>query len=187
MSRTPRLSRSGLIAIAGSAVIAACATLPSGAIAATTYCMGQPANIVTTSGPDLDVRGNPYAVDVVALLGGNDSYIDDGSGDIVCLGPGNDRIQTTNLGGDLAGDDQIDGGTGDDVIYGFGGRDLVYGGDGNDYVVGSDGDDAVFGEAGNDTVIGGPGFDQVEGNGGPVDTCTGEIGFMGCETIFGGG
>jgi Ca2+-binding RTX toxin-like protein len=179
-----RLSRvrTLLIAGVGSAVLAVCAFAPSGAMAAVD-CMGYPATIVGTTGND-NLSGNPNARDVVALLDGNDTYTEDASNDIICLGAGDDQL--VNSIGLSSGNDIVQGGPGNDVIAGFSGADTLYGGDGNDTIYGNDGDDVLQGDAGNDYLVGGLGFDRVDGNGGLSDSCYGELGFMGCEVIGAG-
>jgi Ca2+-binding RTX toxin-like protein len=100
------------------------------------YCVGKPATIVGTDGPDPAVTGtsNP---DVIATLGGDDHIEGGGNGekdnDLICGGSGNDTILgqggTDQLFG-AAGDDTIDGGTG------F--TDVISGGPGNDSLTGNE-------------------------------------------------
>jgi Ca2+-binding RTX toxin-like protein len=177
-----RTARTLLIALTSSALLGTALIAPSGALAVET-CMGYTATIVGTAGNDV-VSGNPYGTDVVSLLGGNDSYTDDSSNDIVCLGSGDDRLQGSF--GSVSGDDSVQGGPGNDVIYGFSGADNLIGGDGDDTIYGLDGNDTLSGEAGNDYLVGGAGLDSVTGNGGLSDYCFGEFGFMGCEVTGAG-
>ena len=182
--RTMNISRmrNRVIAVAGSALLSVCIFAPSGAMAAVD-CMGYQATIVGTAGNDT-LYGNPSARDVVALLDGNDSYTEDGSNDIICLGAGDDQLVTSN--GIVSGNDIVQGGPGNDVIAGFAGADQLIGGDGNDQLFGNDGDDVLSGEGGNDYLVGGPGYDNVSGNGGLSDSCYGDFGFMGCEIVGAG-
>ena len=174
-------TRNLLVAITSTAALAAALIAPSGALAVET-CMGYTANIVGTPGNDF-VFSNPAATDVVSLLGGNDTYVEDSSNDIVCLGSGDDRLQSSS---GTSGNDTVQGGPGNDVIYGFAGNDTLIGGDGDDTLYGLDGDDVLQGEAGNDYVAGDAGYDNVSGNGGLFDSCYGELNFMGCEVIGAG-
>jgi Ca2+-binding RTX toxin-like protein len=177
-TRTRRL----LVAVTGSAALGAALIAPSGALAVET-CMGYTATIVGTAGNDT-VYGNPYATDVVSLLGGNDAYIEDSSNDVVCLGTGDDQL--TSSIGSFSGNDAVQGGPGNDVIAGFSGSDTLIGGDGDDQLFGNDGNDTLNGEAGDDYLVGGLGSDAVNGNGGLFDQCYGEFGFMGCEVVGAG-
>lgn len=56
---------------------------------------------------------------------------------------------------DVAGSDQITGGTGDDRLYGQAGNDSIRAGDGTDVVEGDAGADTITGDAGDDTLTGG--------------------------------
>ncbi|HEX8156927.1 MAG TPA: hypothetical protein VF526_06030 [Solirubrobacteraceae bacterium] len=174
--------RNRLVVAVGTALLGVCVLAPSGAMAAVD-CMGMPATIVGTPGND-SLYGNPSQRDVVALLEGNDTYTEDASNDIICLGAGDDQL--VNSIGTSSGNDIVQGGPGNDVIAGFAGADTLIGGDGNDTLFGNDGDDVLQGDAGNDYLIGGLGFDSVSGNGGLNDSCYGEIGFMGCEIVGAG-
>jgi Ca2+-binding RTX toxin-like protein len=181
MQRTARTRRL-LVAVTGTAALGVALVAPSGALAAET-CMGYTATIVGTAGNDT-VYGNPSATDVVSLLGGNDSYIEDSSNDIVCLGAGDDQLQASI--GSFSGNDTVQGGPGNDVIAGFSGSDTLIGGDGDDQLFGNDGNDTINGEGGNDYIVGGLGSDNVSGNGGLYDQCFGEFNFMGCEVTGAG-
>jgi Ca2+-binding RTX toxin-like protein len=177
--------RVGALLASGAALLAACALLPASA-SATTDCMGYTANVSGTAGADYIV-GRPGIVDVVAALGGDDTYVDDGApeGDIVCLGDGNDRL--TNANNSNSGSDRVNGGPGNDVIAGFQGNDTIQGNDGEDQIFGNDGDDTLDGGPANDYIVGNVGNDTVIGSGGTNDQCFGEFNFMGCEyTVFGG-
>jgi Ca2+-binding RTX toxin-like protein len=175
-------TRNLLVAVTSSAALGAAMIAPSGALAVET-CMGYTATIVGTAGND-SLSGNPAAVDVVSLLGGNDTYTEDSSNDIVCLGAGDDQL--TSSIGLASGNDTVQGGPGNDVIAGFAGSDTLIGGDGDDQIFGNDGNDTLNGEAGNDYLVGGLGTDSVTGNGGLNDQCYGELNFMGCEVIGAG-
>jgi Ca2+-binding RTX toxin-like protein len=175
-------TRKLLVAVTSSAALGAALIAPSGALAVET-CMGYTATIVGTAGNDT-VYGNPSATDVVSLLGGNDVYVDDSSNDVVCLGSGDDQL--TSSIGFSSGNDTVQGGPGNDVIAGFTGTDTLVGGDGDDQLFGNDGNDTLQGEAGNDYLVGGPGTDTVIGHGGLMDSCYGELNFMGCEVIGAG-
>jgi Ca2+-binding RTX toxin-like protein len=162
------------------------ALLPASA-SASADCMGYTANVyTTTNGPDYIV-GRPGVVDVVAALGGDDVYVDDGApeGDIVCLGDGNDQL--TNANANNSGNDRINGGPGNDVLVGFQGHDAIQGNDGDDQIFGNDGDDTLDGGPANDYIVGNSGNDSVTGSGGPYDHCFGEFNFTGCEYITYGG
>lgn len=169
-----------------SSVLAACVvaaplalwSAPAGAAVPT--CFGQPATIVGTAGDDALV-GQSGVADVIWAGGGNDGisggdfYEEDAvpgrAADLLCGGPGNDRVR----GG--PGNDRISGGDGDDDVRGERGADNVQGNAGNDWVIdesfedmdsandimrGGGGDDYMttawgidkaYGEAGNDTII----------------------------------
>ncbi len=74
-------------------------------------------------------------IDIVDLLGGDDTYAA------------------------LAGDDQVQGGLGDDQMFGDTGNDLLSGGDGRDSLFGGAGNDVLDGGAGIDVMGGGAGDD----------------------------
>lgn len=175
-------TRTLLIAVTSSALLGTAMLAPSGALAVET-CMGYTATIVGTAGND-NVTGNPASTDVVSLLGGNDTYTEDSSNDIVCLGAGDDQL--VNSIGLTSGNDTVQGGPGNDVIAGFAGADTLIGGDGDDQLFGNDGNDSLQGEAGDDYLVGGLGTDTVIGHGGMFDQCYGELNFMGCEVVGAG-
>ena len=98
--------------------------------------------------------------------------IEDGGGDVIDGGAGNDKI----IGG--GGEDYIQGGTGNDSIHGLGGDDVLEGGEGNDYITADGlvdgrtdytlqpfrpGADFVDGGAGDDTLLGGGDDDVIYG------------------------
>ena len=107
------------------------------ASAAVPTCFGQPATIVGTDGPDT-LEGQSGVADVIYGGGGDDRigggafYEDDDvpgtAADLLCGGPGNDKV------GGGPGNDKINGGDGDDVVNGERGADIVQGNAGNDYV-----------------------------------------------------
>ena len=105
--------------------------------APTPRCVGKPATIVGTPGPD-SLKGTAGA-DVIAGLGGNDTVAGLGGNDTVCGGSGNDSIS---------------GGAGSDTLAGEAGNDTLAGGAGND---------TLLGGLGNDTLVGGPGVDRLSG------------------------
>ncbi|GAA0624285.1 hypothetical protein GCM10009547_29240 [Sporichthya brevicatena] len=91
-------------------------------------CLGRPATIVGTAGPDR-IRGTKRA-DVIVGLGGADRIEGRGGADLICGGRGNDILI---------------GGGGDDVILGGPGRDRIKGGRGNDRCRGGAGRDVITG------------------------------------------
>lgn len=180
----PSRRRIRTVLLGSSLALASVAAVGPASASAAVTCQGYTANIVGSEYSDV-VRGNPGIRDVVALLGGNDTYIEDGSGDIVCLGDGDDTF--TSWSSSLVGNDVINGGPGNDYIVAYGGADVVNGMDGDDTLYGLDGNDSLDGGAGNDYVAGGAGSDTVVGAGGLNDRCFGELSFMGCESsVFGG-
>lgn len=85
-----------------------------------------------------------------------------------------DRIDANYaIGVDDGAGDSIVGGAGDDVIYGRGGDDTLEGGDDDDLIDGGDGADSLSGGAGNDTLIGGEGNDTLAGGAGADDLSAG--------------
>ena len=95
------------------------------------FCLGQPATIVGTDGPDTLI--GTEGPDVMAGLGGNDQLEGRGGDDVMCGGDGNDTVLGQAGGDELFGDDgndTVDGGDGD--------LDLVDGGQGNDVLRGND-------------------------------------------------
>lgn len=109
--------------------------------------------------------------DLVLLLEGNDSAIDDAAdrtywglgGDDLILGVGGNDFLSGNLGNDRLygnqGNDTLSGGKGEDLLYGGQGADLLTGDLGNDLLSGDAGDDALSGGFGEDTLTGGAGRD----------------------------
>jgi Ca2+-binding RTX toxin-like protein len=93
---------------------------------AVTTCGGLPATIVGTSGKDTRI-GTPLR-DVVALLGGNDTFDGLGGDDLICGGAGKDRL----AGGD--GNDRVLGEGGKDYFIEAAGNDQIIGGPGRDYL-----------------------------------------------------
>jgi Ca2+-binding RTX toxin-like protein len=143
-------------------------------------CFGQPATIVGTDGPD-NLSGQSGVADVIYGGGGDDRigggafYEDDAipgvAADLLCGGPGNDKVS----GG--PGNDKVNGGDGDDYVNGRRGADVVQGnagndqvkdesfadmdrmndilrgGGGDDYMTTAWGIDKAYGGTGNDTII----------------------------------
>lgn len=98
-------------------------------------CLGIPATIVGTEGPDVIVGTDER--DVVATFTGDDTVnLLDGD-DILCLGKGKD----TGRGRD--GDDRLLGGSGNDKLYGNADQDIIRGGKGIDLCDGGPGTDNV--------------------------------------------
>ena len=82
---------------------------------------------------------------------------------------------TVPEGGNLAGDDLLEGGAdsdfllagdGRDTLRGDAGADVLEGGAGADHLLGGDGDDLLLGGFGDDTLQGGAGADHLVGGGG---------------------
>jgi RTX calcium-binding nonapeptide repeat (4 copies) len=92
-----------------------------------TFCKGNPATIVGTSGND--VRKGTSGKDVMVGLGGNDKLFG------------------------LAGNDTICGGSGKDTLLGQKGKDTLKGGPGKDKLKGGPGKDKLKGGAGKDKQI----------------------------------
>jgi Ca2+-binding RTX toxin-like protein len=155
---------------------AVCAVAMTGVWSATAdapvpSCFGKRATIVGTEGAD-SLRGSDLVSDVIYGGGGND-YISGGDfygsndhPDLICGGPGTDRMT-----GSAAGD-RLRGGDGDDWIYGDLGEDLLLGDDGDDRLVeesiaDSDRvDDILRGGTGSDRLRGGWGSDRLFGGAG---------------------
>jgi acid phosphatase type 7 len=87
-------------------------------------CLGMPATIVGTPGPDV-IYGTGKR-DVIVGRGGDDIIYGRGANDRLCGNNGNDRL----YGG--RGADRLAGNRGNDSLFGEGGRDLLFGGPGND-------------------------------------------------------
>ena len=154
-------------------------------------CMGLPATVIGTDGPDtIDLGDGSHGPGphVVVTFRGADVVIGSSGDDVVCLGAGADRFEG-RAGADRAkggpGKDELFGEEGDDLLRGNGGKDHLEGGPGDDRLVGggsddyADGgvdDDRVVGRTGDDRLIGGPGNDVIAGgegddhaDGGPGD------------------
>lgn len=112
-------------------------------------CLGKPATIVGTPGPDT-ISGTS-GPDVILGLGGNDRIFGNGGNDTICAGDG---------------DDAVFGGTGNDVIAGGPGRDDISGDAGDDDLRGEPNDDRLAGGTGNDRLDGGTGINQCAGGSG---------------------
>lgn len=108
-------------------------------------------------------------------------------------GSGNDRLQGTDVGGDVLatqdGNDTLQGMGGDDLLFGGKGRDVLEGGAGRDRMIGGLGADLLQGGAGNDDMTGDdgiatedPGADTLEGEAG-ADSLAGGAGD---DRLFGG-
>lgn len=139
-------------------------------------CMGQPATIVGTNGPD-NLVGTP-GNDVIVALGGDDSVFGDTGDDLICLGAGNDTGSGQGGNDTIHGEggaDVINGGPGHDFLDGGADDDLLGGQAGNDDLDGGDGHDDLFGDGGNDLLIGGAGNDLIRGSTG-VDEIDGGTG-----------
>ena len=121
-------------------------------------CMGKPATIVGTNGPDVltGTSGN----DVIVGLGGKDQINGGGGNDLICGGDGNDVLRGAG------GNDRIDGGAGNDNLGGGGGKDSLEGGDSIDVLKGNGGDDKIDGGAGDDLIRGAAGDDLLKGEAG---------------------
>ncbi|ERT04520.1 hemolysin-type calcium-binding repeat family protein [Lyngbya aestuarii BL J] len=85
---------------------------------------------------------------VAGFLG--DDIIDGGEGDDVLRGDLNRRFP----GGNIGGNDTINGGLGDDRIGGKAGNDALFGDNGDDEIFGDDGDDLLRGGLGDDVLTG---------------------------------
>ncbi len=127
--------------------------------------------------------------DTTGTSGDDNINGDNGGGDVIDGGAGNDHLQ----GGQ--GSDTLYGGTGDDFIQGQQGNDVAYGGSGDDTIEGGEGADTLYGDFGNDTIDGGSGNDVLVGGagddilqgGGGDDTFTFDLSQgLGNDTIDGG-
>lgn len=96
---------------------------------------------------------------------GDDTFVGNGSGNVVEGNAGNDRIK----GG--GGNDRLSGGDGDDTLEGEGGRDNISGGEGNDVIRAATGGGTASGGGGDDLIVvhgagnvieGGAGYDVVD-------------------------
>ncbi len=110
--------------------------------------------VTTHDGTDTASTTTLVEVDVPALAGDGNDYVDGGSGnDTIYGGGGNDNL----FGG--ADNDTIYGGDGSDVLTGGAGADKLYGGDGNDTFV-------FTAEDGTGFQMGGNNFDSAGDQGG---------------------
>ena len=136
----------------------------------TVRCLGAPATIVGTMGPD-NIVGTAGA-DVIHGLGGDDILDGEGGDDTICGGAGDDMLKGDD-GSDMlrggSGDDRLYGQNGDDTLRGEDGNDVIYGGAGNDNMGGNGGNDRLKGEDGDDVGSGGPGNDTLTGGDGEDD------------------
>lgn len=168
---TPR-GRRTLAALASGALIAL--ALPAlEAQAAAPLCWGKVPTIVGTPGNDV-LRGRSDVADVIWGDGGDDdilggefySDLATAKPDLLCGGPGNDKV----YGGPA--DDKINGGDGNDWTDGRYGNDIVQGNAGDDRVADPSfddmmsGDDVMRGGIGNDSLTIGAGVDKVYGGAG---------------------
>lgn len=116
---------------------------------------------------------------IVNTLGGNDTVIDYGFGNLINLGDGNDTYTGDNgSGSDVSGgngndeligtpgDDTLDGDSGNDEIVGGNGVDIISGGPGTDVLNGSAGNDSITGDADGDYIYGGDDSDFINGGDG---------------------
>jgi len=137
------------------ASVAGVATAPPALAGAS--CLGEPATIVGTAGPD-ELVGTPER-DVIQAKNGDDEVRSLSGRDKVCLG---------------AGDDTLLAGRGFDFGLGGGGDDLMKGGSQSDHFFGERGDDVLRGQGGSDQLTGEEGFDRAIGGPG-VDGCDAEV------------
>lgn len=145
---------------------------------------------VTENGTNYDFlqSGQPIALIVADLLGGNDRFSMDstitipatvygGAGvDTVNTGAGGDNIfggSENDVVNSFDGNDVIQGEAGRDTLLGGNGRDEIDGGDANDTLEGGNDDDTIFGRNGKDLIYAGAGLDWVDG-GAHMDTIFGE-------------
>jgi Ca2+-binding RTX toxin-like protein len=139
-------------------------TTPAQAANTKTYsCFGQVATIVGTAradtiygttGDDVIFAGRGDDTVLGEPLDSNDEPIGAGN-DLICGGPGADRILTG-----LNGDDRINGGDGDDTVGGRSelGSDVLQGNAGDDFLrdaLDDSGDNVFRGGTGDDTIVGG--------------------------------
>lgn len=116
-------------------------------------CLGRPATIIGTSGPDPSLMGTD-GNDVIMGLAGDDVINGARGDDIICGNLGDDKI-SGGLGWDLI--------LGDNDVEGYpGGSDRLYGGAGGDRLDGAAGDDRLLGGKGSDTANGGGGTDTCK-------------------------
>src|SRR5262249_53283391 len=101
---------------------------------------------VATAGND-NLWGDPALKNYILGLGGNDDIHASDNGDIICGGPGNDRI----IGGASA-----------DWLYGEGDNDNIQGGGGADAIFGGDLNDVLYGQGDGTYINGGNGNDFID-------------------------
>lgn len=155
------------------AAVAVGATFPSASAAPT--CDGKPVTQMGTDGPDTLEGTN--GDDVIHGLGGNDRIETSLGTDVICGGPGGDRIilngdqavanlkkgvAVTTLGAARLLDiEHADGTDGDDVLIGDSARNSFFGGAGNDKISTFGGRDFIAGQDGNDLLDPGSGPDEL--------------------------
>jgi Ca2+-binding RTX toxin-like protein len=108
-------------------------------------CVGQPANVVGTEGPDtIDRSADSSRHDVIVAFGGHDTITVRADSVLICAGAGNDRVEVTDSS--RFGLVIIQGGAGADVLETRGpGFALVSGGAGDDVLRGGPGlEEAVY-------------------------------------------
>lgn len=141
---------------------------------------------ITVTESNVTVNGTPDA-DVICVLGdyntiltgaGDDQVIDEGIGNTIFLGEGNDGYTGPGGGGGI-----VDGGPGNDTITGTPGDDVIDGGSGDDALIGGFGDDSLSGGDGADNLSGDAGADNLSGDMGPDIIDGGD----GSDTLNGGG
>ncbi|WP_203075449.1 calcium-binding protein [Falsiroseomonas ponticola] len=158
------------------------------------FSLIESADIQTTTGGTIDLRGASFVSNVEIYLANASTSLDlTGSTGAVLIygGAGNDLLTIGSVGTRIRGGDGADtiqGGLGRDTLYGqgdndlltgAGGRDSLFGGAGADTVDGGDDDDLLYGDSGegtgNDSLSGGAGDDGLLGEGG-ADTLDGGAG-----------
>ncbi|MBP0006510.1 MAG: S8 family serine peptidase [Cyanobacteria bacterium SBC] len=113
--------------------------------------------------------------DAIAMLGGDDTTVDD-SGERIYFGNrGNDSMEGFAGSDTIASgrdNDTIDGGQGNDILFGNLGNDVLsghadddwgFGGQDDDWVLGNSGNDRLYGDRDRDTLYGGVGIDTLTG------------------------
>jgi VCBS repeat-containing protein len=159
------------------------------------------ADIVGTSGDDLDLSGTPDADTIDGGLGadhmtgglGDDTYIVDNAGDTVveAADEGIDSVVSSvsySLAPDvenlyLVGDADLVG-IGNDLgneLHGNNGNNLLFGNEADDYLSGNAGNDVLDSDGGNDRLDGGTGDDSLTGGSGD-DTYVFRAGY-GIDTV----
>lgn len=141
-------------------------------------CLGQPADIVGTEGPD-EITGTAKA-DVIVTGGGSDQVSGAGGDDRICTQGDVDEVH----GG--AGNDRIDGGDDPDPLFGDAGEDILIGGSGVDHLEGGGDDDQLLGGTDDDGIYGGGGDDELIGGPGTTAAATTLQGDAGADLIRGG-